>query len=59
MGANGLNIPMTNTDHTASLAYYTAPYMASSFYDMRPVDGKPTHWAYGGQPVGASTASMT
>ena len=54
MGSNGLNIPMTNTDHTASLAYYTAPYMASSFYDLRPVTGKVTHWAYSaGTPVGA------
>jgi hypothetical protein len=54
MGANGLNIPMLNNDYTASLAYYTAPYVASSFYDLRPVAGKVTHWAYsGGTPIGA------
>jgi hypothetical protein len=54
MGANGLNIAMNGTDYTGSLAYYTAPYLASSFYDLRPVEGAPTHWAYaGGQPIGA------
>ena len=52
MGPNGLNIPMTNTDHTASRAYYTNPVMAASFYDVRPVEGKPTHWAYSGTKVG-------
>ena len=54
MGANGLNIVMRGSDHTASLDYYTAPYLASSFYDLRPVEGQPTHWDYsGGQPLGA------
>jgi hypothetical protein len=54
MGANGINIVMRDSDHTASLAYYTAPYRDSSFYDLRPVEGQPTHWNYsGGQPVGA------
>ena len=38
MGANGLNIVMRGSDHTASLDYYTAPYLASSFYDLRPVE---------------------
>ena len=45
---------MTNTDHTASLAYFTRACMGSSFYDLRPVTGKVTHWAYsGGTPIGA------
>jgi hypothetical protein len=54
MGSNGLNIPMKAGDYSAVLAYYTAPYLASGFYDLRPVSGQPTHWSYGaGQKMGA------
>lgn len=55
MGVNGLNIVMKagKKDYTASRDYYVNPVMAASFYDMRPVEGKPTHWAYGGDRVGA------
>ncbi len=52
-GADGLNIVMKPSDYSASLAYYTSPTMTASFYDLRPVPGKPTHWAYVGAKVGA------
>ncbi len=50
---NGLNIVMKKGDYSASLAYYTNPAMSASFYDYRPVAGKPTHWAYSGDKQGA------
>ena len=54
MGPNGLNIVMKVGAYDASLAYYTNPRMASSFYDLRPVAGAVTHWDYAkGQPIGA------
>ena len=53
MGPNGLNIVMKNGNYDASLEYYVSARMTSSFYDCRPVAGKPTHWAYEGQKQGA------
>lgn len=53
------NIKGGGTDFTASRSYYTNPVaevssgVRSSFYDMRPVTGAITHWAYsGGTPIG-------
>ena len=58
MGANGLNIVMRGSDHTGSLDYYTAPYLASSFYDLRPVEGRrrtgPTRAGSRSAPTSAS-----
>jgi hypothetical protein len=54
-GANGLNMPQGVGQHTSQFAYYTNPIMAASFYDLRPVSGQVTHWAYsGGTPIGAA-----
>ena len=55
---NGLNIVMKTDDYSASLAYYTNPSKSASFYDYRPVEGKPTHWAYDGTSRAPSTGSM-
>jgi hypothetical protein len=51
--ASGLQIPMRNGNYEASLAYYVSPRMASSFFDCRPVEGQPTHWAFDGERQGA------
>ena len=52
-GTPGLNIAMASKDYSASLDYYVKPALTASFYDCRPVAGKPTHWAYGGEKMGA------
>ncbi len=55
MGVNGLNIVMKagTKDYTASRAWYVNAVMEASFYDIRPVEGKATHWAFGGEKLGA------
>ena len=53
MGADGLNIVMKSDNYDASLVYYTSPRMGASFYDLQPVAGKPTHWSYEGDKLGA------
>jgi hypothetical protein len=52
-GPNSLSIPTSSQDTNNSLPYYVAPYIDSTFYDMRPVAGAITHWAYSGTKVGA------
>lgn len=53
MGLDGLNIVMRTGNYAASLGYYTSPRTTASFYDLRPVEGKVTHWAYNGDRQGA------
>ena len=57
LGANGLNIKVlaqTQAGLDDSMTYYTNPRLAASFYDLRPVAGQITHWAYsGGVAIGA------
>ena len=48
MGLDGLLILMKTGDYSASKAYYVNPSTTASFYDLRPVANKPTHWAYTG-----------
>lgn len=53
MGLDGLNIVMKTGNYAASLGYYTSPRTTASFYDLRPVEGKVTHWAFNGDRQGA------
>jgi hypothetical protein len=53
---NGLMISVWNGSEETrenQLVYYTNPRLAASFYDLRPVAGQKTHWAFSGQRVGA------
>jgi hypothetical protein len=53
-GGGGSLTIVTAKDLDASLAYFTNPRMAASFYDLRPVAGAVTHWDYvKGKPLGA------
>ena len=52
-GSNSLAI-VTANNLDASLAYFTNPRMAASFYGLRPIEGTVNHWGYAkGKPLGA------